>query len=130
MARSAIFFTCATLWLTACDRQQKGTIGTPITPIQLADRIREGSAPLVLDVRTPQEYAQGHIPGAVNIPHDELPTRLDELPISEPDEVVVHCRSGRRARLAEDVLRERGYSNIRDLTGHWEAWQKGELPTE
>ena len=131
MVRTTIFIICATLWLlSACALTQQGSTGTAITPAQLAERISEGMSPLVLDVRTSEEYSNGHIPGALNLPHDSLPTRLDELPISRADEIVVHCRSGRRAKLAEAVLRESGYANVRALTGHYQAWQNAGLPTE
>lgn len=104
--------------------------GAPIPAAELARRIEAGSAPLVLDVRSEEEYARGHIPGSLNIPHDELPDRLGELPIVKSEEVVVHCQSGRRAAAAEATLRADGYSNVRDLTGHWQGWQEAGLPTE
>ncbi len=125
-----LFATAASLLLGACGSNVEESAGTPISAAQLAHRIQAGSPPLVLDVRTREEYAQGHIPGAINIPHDELPTRLAELPIAKSEEVVVHCHSGRRAQLAEGTLRGSGYSNIRDLKGHWQGWQAARLPTE
>jgi rhodanese-related sulfurtransferase len=96
--------------------------GAPISAEELADRIQEGSPPFILDVRDPKEYAQGHIPGAINIPQNQLSKRLAELPIAKSEEVVVHCQLGRRAGLAEETLRESGYSNVRDLTGHFHRW--------
>ena len=125
-----LFVTAASLLLGACGSNVEESAGTLITADQLAHRIQAGSPPLVLDVRTREEYAQGHIPGAINIPHDELPTRLAELPIAKSEEVVVHCQSGGRARLAEEALRGSGYSNVLDLEGHWRGWQGAGLPTE
>ena len=130
MRKPLILFATATwILLGACGSNVEESTGT-IAAAQLADRIPAGSAPLVLDVRTREEYAQGHISGAFNIPHDELPTRLAELPIAKSQEVVVHCQSGRRAGLAEETLRESCYSNGRDLAGHWQGWQAAGLPTE
>ena len=120
----------ASLLLGACGSNVEESAGTPISAAQLADRIQEGSPPLVLGIRTREEFAQGHIPGAINIPHDELPTRLAELPIAKSEEIVVHCQSGRRAQLAEGTLRGSGYSNVRDLAGHWQGWRAAGLPTE
>ena len=120
----------AWVFLAACGSGVAESAGTPISAAQLAHRIEEGSRPLVLDVRTREEFARGHIPGAINIPHDELPTRLTELPIAKSEEVVVHCQSGRRAQLAAVALRESGYSNVRDLGGHWAGWQAAGLPTD
>lgn len=104
--------------------------GIPISLAELADRIQAGSAPLVLDVRSPDEYVREHIQGAINIPHDELPTRLGELPIAKSDEIVVHSNSGERAILAEETLRESGYSNVRQLAGRPKGWKRAGLPTE
>jgi len=118
------------LLLGACGPDLDESAGNPIAAVELADRMQAGSPPLVLDVRTPDEYASGHIPGAANIPHEQLPMRLRELPVTKTTEIVVHCQSGRRAQLAKAILREGGYSNVRDLAGHWQAWQASGLPTE
>jgi rhodanese-related sulfurtransferase len=101
-----------------------------ITATELAQRIEAGSPPFVLDVRSPQEYAQGHIPGAVNIPYDVLSARVSELGLTKSEEIVVLCQVGRRAQLAESTLREIGFTNVRDLEGHWQAWQAARLPSE
>lgn len=100
----------------------------PIAAAELARRIEAGSAPLVLDVRTPKEFAAGHIPGAVNIPYDQLAGRLEELPGKRDTEIVVHCYSGKRAAVAEGVLRDAGYTRVRDLEGHWLGWSQAGLP--
>jgi len=99
-----------------------------ISPAELADRIAAESAPIVLDVRTPQEFAAGHIPGAVNIPHTELASRLSTLDFDPDQEIVVHCEQGGRASIAESILREGGYTRVRDLTGHMKAWRAGGYP--
>jgi len=101
-----------------------------ITPRELSERIAAGRAPLILDVRTPEEYAAGHLPGARNIPHDALANRVGELALAKSDEVIVHCHSGRRAAAAEQVLRDAGYTNVRDLEGHWQGWRGAGFPTE
>lgn len=114
----------------ACGGSGAETPAATITAQQLALRIARGSPPVVLDVRTREEYAQGHIPGALNIPHDELAGRLSEIPGDPSEEIVVHCQSGRRAGMAEQVLREHGYTDVRDLVGHWQGWQAANLPRE
>lgn len=105
---------------------------TPIVePEQLlAEQQAAKPAPLVLDVRTPEEFSAGHVPGAINIPHDQLASRLAELPASRDEPVVVYCRSGRRAALAEDVLRKNGYSNVRHLKGDIVGWEAASRPVE
>ncbi|MGW8283032.1 MAG: rhodanese-like domain-containing protein, partial [Gemmatimonadota bacterium] len=78
--------------------------------------------------RSPEEYAAGHIPGAVNIPYDELPERLDELNGAQDQEIIVYCRTGRRAGIAELALQEAGFRNVRDLDGHMVDWTSGGYP--
>jgi phage shock protein E len=68
----------------------------------------------VVDVRTPGEFASGHVPGAVNIPYDELPRRAAE--IGPPStKVVLYCRTGRRSGMAADALQKAGFSNLYDF---------------
>jgi len=96
-------------------------VGT-ITPVELAQRLKEPRPPVVLDVRTREEYAAGHVDTAINLPHDELERRLGEIPGDKSGEIVVYCRSGKRAKIAEQILIDSGYRNVRDLAGHWQGW--------
>lgn len=102
----------------------------PITPEALALRQSRGSAPLVIDVRSASEYAAGHVPGAVLLPHDKIQQRLPELDLALDREIILYCRSGRRAALAEDRLRALGVTNLRQLEGHWKRWEAGRLPVD
>jgi len=101
-----------------------------ITAEELAGQIQDSRAPLILDVRSPTEYARGHIPGSLNIPYDELNSRLSEIDVPKTEEIVVHCQGGRRAQIAENILHAAGYSNVRDLDGHMAGWQKNGYPVE
>jgi rhodanese-related sulfurtransferase len=83
-------------------------------------------APFVLDVRTPEEYVAGHVPGAVNIPYDQVGARLAEVPKDKP--VVLYCRSGRRAVMASEVLAANGYTRLQHLEGDIVAWQEQQRP--
>jgi len=85
---------------------------------------------LVACAQAAQEYAEGHVPGAMNISHDELENRLSELGIELDDELIVYCRSGRRAGIAEGILGEAGYTNLRNLEGHWLGWSADGRPSE
>ncbi len=130
-------WVAAGLWLVVsaagvaiADDPKKNAGPTSITPGELAEQIQLEQAPLILDVRSKQEYEEGHIPAAVNIPHDQLRDRLSEIDAAKTDEIVVHCRSGHRAGLAEEILGEAGYSNVRDLDGHMDGWQSGGYPIE
>jgi phage shock protein E len=101
-----------------------------IAPSELADRINTAKAPMILDVRTSGEYANGHIPGAINIPHGELHDRLSELLPHQNEEIVVHCQGGSRAGIAQFVLSEAGFKQIRELEGHMQQWKAGGYPIE
>ena len=100
-----------------------------VTPAQLTElRARPDAPVLVLDVRTPEEFAAGHVPGAVNIPYDQVDTRLSEIP--KTDEVVLYCRSGRRAGLAAETLSAAGYTKLAHLTGDMQGWMAAGLPVD
>lgn len=104
-------------------------VAATIPPAELVSRLG-GDPPLVLDVRSPEEFASGHVPGAVNIPHAELGERLAELPGDRHGEVVVYCERGGRAARAEDLLHEAGYTAVRHLEGDMAAWRRDRLPCE
>lgn len=106
------------------------TANTPIAPADLAALIEAGDAPLILDVRTEDEFSAGHIPGAINIPHTELADRITELDGYQDKEIILHCRSGKRAGMVEPVLIEDGFIHVRDLDGQWLQWQAGGYPVE
>jgi rhodanese-related sulfurtransferase len=74
----------------------------------------------VLDVRTPEEFAAGHVPGAHNVPHDQLASRLAEVP--KDKDLVLYCRSGRRVGLAVEVLAAHGYTRLSHLEGDMQGW--------
>ncbi len=75
----------------------------------------------ILDVRTEEEFVQGHIENAVCIPVDDLEKRLDELPDRE-QLILVCCRSGKSSRAAAEYLNSAGYKNVLDIGGlvYWE----------
>jgi rhodanese-related sulfurtransferase len=72
---------------------------------------------LILDVRTQKEYDEGHIPGAVLIPDDEIRERAHKQLPDKDQLILVYCRSGRRSKLAAEALVEMGYTNIWEFGG-------------
>ena len=100
------------------------------TPQALNQRIAAGHAPVVLDVRSREEFASGHIPGAVNVPVAELARRVGELAPYRGKEVVVHCEAGPRADMASRFLGRQGFSKLVELEGHMQAWRSAGLPME
>jgi len=97
----------------------------------LLEKMTSGSADLlVLDVRTAKEFDEGHVPGAVNISHEELESRLSEIEAQRGSEVVVYCRSGRRAEMALDLLARAGFERLYHLEGDYLAWSAADRPVE
>lgn len=81
--------------------------------------VASAEKPLLLDVRTPSEYAAGHIPDAVNVPVDELRARLTDVPKSRP--VVAYCQVGQRGYLATRILAQAGYA-VSNLGGGYKTY--------
>ena len=96
----------------------------PINASEMAELQQQGL--VLLDVRSSEEFAAGHIKGAINIPHDQLAERLAELPKGES--LIVYCRSGRRAGLAAAVLQQAGFKELYELEGHLLQWQEEQRP--
>ena len=72
---------------------------------------------IILDVRTREEYDQGHIPGAILIPDTEIEAKAADLLPDKDQLILVYCRSGRRSKLAAQSLADLGYTNIREFGG-------------
>jgi phage shock protein E len=72
--------------------------------------IRAGA--LLVDVRTPEEFAQGHLQGAINIPYDQVEALRSEFGKDLNHAIVVYCRSGRRSGIAQDTLERLGYTSV------------------
>jgi len=102
-----------------------------IAPDQLVQQMEKKDKDLVLlDVRTPEEFAAGHIPGAINIPHDQLPNRLAEIAGAKNKNVVVYCRTGRRSAIAQETLTTQGFTSVRHLEGDMVKWQEDKRPVQ
>ena len=99
-----------------------------IAPAELSARRASGTAPVVIDVRTPEEYAAAHIPGALNIPFDQVAKRISE--VDAPHGVALYCMVGPRARKGEAALLDAGYTSVLHLEGGLAAWQAAGFPIE
>jgi rhodanese-related sulfurtransferase len=83
---------------------------------------------LLIDVREPDEYAQGHAPGSTLIPLGQLEQRLGELKGAKDKTVVLICRSGNRSGTAQRILEKAGFSKTVNVAGGMNAWTKAGLP--
>ena len=111
------------LWLAALVSCSPGAPDTAISQAELSGRIGTSNPPLIVDVRTRSEFNSGHIPGAVNIPHTDLPMRIEELEIESGREIVVYCERGGRSMTAASALRGAGFSTVLHLEGDMSAWR-------
>ena len=95
----------------------------PTTPLaQLTVQELRDEAPAVLDVRRRGEFAESHVPGAKNIPLDELPDRLGEIDRDHP--LAVICAGGYRSSIASSILARAGFTNVLNVQGGTEAWRR------
>ncbi|MEX2207335.1 MAG: rhodanese-like domain-containing protein [Myxococcota bacterium] len=128
VSRSAALL-CSALALTQADCGRRA-FSAEVPAAEILADIDANAAPLILDVRTPQEFAAGHVPGARNISIAELPQRLAELASHREREVVVYCERGPRAARAADLLADAGFVGVRRLEGDMAGWREGVLPID
>jgi rhodanese-related sulfurtransferase len=101
-----------------------------IQPTELNDLLLSGngSRPVVVDVREPWEYYQGHVPGALLMPLGQLAMRLNELDIEKP--VAVICATGNRSQSASALLGQKGFKIIYNVLGGTSEWMRSGLEIE
>lgn len=120
MKRLAVLAAILLLLLAGCTRNEPVIEEEPymnITAQEAKTIMDTKTGYVILDVRTPEEYAQQHIPGAMLIPDYEIRDRAEtELP-DKDQLILVYCRSGRRSKAASQVLLELGYTHIREFGG-------------
>lgn len=107
---------CLALLLAGCTSLDSAGY-TQVSSEKAAQLMEDYDDEIVLDVRTPEEYAEAHIPGAINVPNEEI----GEEPIAElPDKdqiILVYCRSGNRSKEAAQKLADQGYTNVIEFGG-------------
>ena len=115
-----LFLLLAVMLLTACG-QTKGNDQEAaymnITAEEAKTIMDTEQGYVILDTRTREEYDQGHIPGAVQISHDEITEKAEEVLTDKDQLILVYCRSGRRSKIAAEALVELGYTNIKEFGG-------------
>jgi phage shock protein E len=105
-----------------------------IPAVELFNRIETNNAPLIIDVRSADEFSVGHLPGALNVAHSEFVEYPAEsvalLPTARDAEIVVHCVSGKRAGIAMEIITSAGYTNVGHLIGDFSGWKAAGYPIE
>ena len=110
----------AMLLFTACGQQNKESQEVKymnITAQEAKEIMDTQEGYVILDTRTQEEYDQGHIPGAVLIPYDEVLQKAETILTDKNQLILVYCRSGRRSKLASEDLIKLGYTNIKEFGG-------------
>ena len=101
--------------------------GKKITPQDLVSLTNQDAAKLI-DLRSPNEFADGHITGSINIPYADIEDRLHEIKLQEGKSLVLICDSGSQSANAGEVLNKSGYQNTVILSGGIGAWKLDNLP--
>ena len=120
MKRIFVLLLLAVIFLTACGKDienNQGAVYMNITAEEAKQIMDSEEGYIILDVRTQEEYDQGHIPGATQISHEEIEEKAEDVLTDKDQLILVYCRSGRRSKLAAEVLVELGYTNIKEFGG-------------
>ena len=118
--KKVLFLLIAVILLTACghtEENDREAVYMNITAEKAKQIMDSEEGYVILDVRTQEEYDQGHIPGAILIPNTEIEARAEQELPDKDQLILVYCRSGRRSKLAADILVSLGYTDIREFGG-------------
>lgn len=110
------------LLITGCsNNKEEGNMNVKTQYVKIspaeAKEIMDSEESIILDVRTKDEYDQGHIDGSVLLPVDEISARAEEVLKEKKAKILVYCRSGNRSAIAAKTLIEMGYENVLDFGG-------------
>ena len=118
--KKLVFLLLAVMLLTACGQAKEndqGAVYVNITAEEAKEIMDSEEGYIILDVRTQEEYDEGHIPGAIVISHEEIAEKAEGVLTDKDQLILVYCRSGRRSKIAAETLVELGYTNIKEFGG-------------
>jgi rhodanese-related sulfurtransferase len=118
--KKLIFLLLAVMMLTACgelNKTDREATYMNITAEEAKGIMDREEGYIILDVRTQEEYDQGHIPGAIQISHEEIAEKAENVLTDKDQLILVYCRSGRRSKIAAEILVDLGYTNIKEFGG-------------
>ena len=116
---------CTKQEITTTPQQEKQTTFITISSEEAQERFEKESDYIILDVRTIQEYEEGHLPNALNIPNETISESIKEQLPDLNQTIYIYCRSGNRSKQAANKLVQIGYQNVIDFGGI-QTW-KGEI---
>ena len=119
--KKIIYLLVSALLFVSCAKEEF----TQISMEELAQRLQTESDYILLDVRTPEEFSTGHIPGAICIPNESIGKQEITVLPNKKQRIYIYCRSGRRSKQAADKLLDMGYTNLVEAGGIMD-WQ-GEI---
>ena len=108
---------CMIIPLASCTAKESAGTYEQITPAKAKEIMDSEEGYVILDVRTEEEYAGGHIEGAILIPDYEIEAKAESMLTNKDQLILVYCRSGRRSKLAADTLASLGYTNVKEFGG-------------
>ena len=116
--RRLLPFVLSLMFLSSCGDPGSSSLGyRQISMNEAVKMMKDEKNYIILDARRPDEFAEGHIPGAINVPNEEIGTNeIAELP-GKSQLILVYCRSGRRSKEASEKLVKLGYTNIVEFGG-------------
>ena len=118
--KKLVFLLLAVMMLSACGQDKEndqGAVYVNITAEEAKKIMDSEEGYIILDVRTQEEYDEGHIPNAVLLPLDDIKAKAHVVLPDKDQLILVYCRSGRRSKLAAEALAELGYTNIKEFGG-------------
>ena len=118
--KKLVFLLLAVMLLTACGQDKEndqGVVYVNITAEEAKQIMDSEEGYIILDVRTQEEYDEGHIPSAIVISHEEIEEKAEDVLTDKDQLILVYCRSGRRSKIAAEALVELGYTNIKEFGG-------------
>lgn len=118
--RKCALLLFAVMLLTSCGKNmenEQDMVYMNITAQQAKEIMVSQEGYIILDTRTQEEFDEGHIPGSILIPYDEILEKAEDVLTDKDQMILVYCRSGRRSKLAAEDLVKLGYSNIKEFGG-------------
>ena len=128
LLRYALCLSCTAAAVCGCAcGNTKSAANSNAAPAEQSIKV-DLNAAILLDVRSPEEYASGYLQGARNIPHDRIGAEIAAVAPDKSTRIILYCRSGRRANTALETLRAMGYTDVSNYGGLEDARERLGLP--